>query len=70
MRAIAFAAIARPVATEPVKLMRVDAAVVDHRLADDAAASHHQVEHARGQAGLDDDVGERPRASRARGRPA
>src|SRR6185503_18455893 len=38
----------------------VDAPIVDHRLADDAAASHHQVEDAFGHAGVDDDLGQRP----------
>ncbi len=37
--------------------------IVDQRLADDRAAAHHQVEHAGGNAGLRQDLGERPRAA-------
>ena len=42
---------------------RRDVGVVDQRLADDRAAAHHQVEHAGGQPGARQDVGERPGAA-------
>ena len=43
---------------------RRDVGIVDQRFADDRAAPHHEVEHAGGNAGLRQDLGERPRAAR------
>ena len=53
-----------PVPTEPVKVMASMSAVVEHRVADDRAAAHDEIEHAFGNAGAHDDVGQRPGRAR------